>query len=434
MTKTPLASLLLWPILFVSSAKGQAPPAVTLSSDYHPFTLPDIQGSLHYSVSLSERVTLGYNGTGTDSSATALDGELGYLSQSMTHPFSMIYSGGFLGGTSGQPSGVFQTLALSQVLTFRRSRLILSNAVSYLPQTAATGLSGIPGVGDAGLDPVQVGSDSGLGILTQQSNRINNAAAASFEQPITGKTTFQSTLSDTLLRYTGGSAANSSGQGQGSGIDSTQNAIDAGFNHRIDERTAYGCNYSVAKSTFSGSDLSFLTQSIEVSFSRHLTRKLALIANLGPQRTSGSAVTEPSISLAANIAATYTDKFSGLNLGYTSGTNSGYGVTTGSYSQSIQASAHRSLSPSLSVSLDGRYTRSTSLSNSTGNGFNTNSTAADIQINRALRQNLSLFVSYSTQDQTLQGAGLSSNSFSGFSQIISAGLTYTPQSIRLARR
>ncbi len=68
----------------------------------------------------------------------------------------MLYAGGVLfGNRYGQGVRPFQTFAVSQGLVTAAWIFGISDSVSYLPQSPTTGLSGIPGVGDLGSQPIQ---------------------------------------------------------------------------------------------------------------------------------------------------------------------------------------------------------------------------------------------------------------------------------------
>ena len=61
-------------------------------------------------------------------------------------------------------------------------------------------------MGDLGVAPapVQVGPDSGQGVLTNYSPEITNTAAGSVQRQLTGKTSLTGSVSYTLLRFLDG--------------------------------------------------------------------------------------------------------------------------------------------------------------------------------------------------------------------------------------
>src|ERR1700760_1051342 len=96
---TATAALLL-SAAWAPSLFAQATAAATAPAPYSGFSLPDVAGTLRYSLTASESVVLGYNGqANTGASAyTNLSGNIAYLSSSVQHPFSAVYTGGYLGG------------------------------------------------------------------------------------------------------------------------------------------------------------------------------------------------------------------------------------------------------------------------------------------------------------------------------------------------
>src|SRR3979490_1950163 len=97
-------------------ALGQAVPTATDAPSVGQGNgIPWISGMLHYSLSASELVQTGFNGSGDTGASTTLSGNIGYISTHEKAPFSMIYSGGVLiGNYAGQGTTTFQNLSLSQ--------------------------------------------------------------------------------------------------------------------------------------------------------------------------------------------------------------------------------------------------------------------------------------------------------------------------------
>jgi hypothetical protein len=416
--------------LTATSALGQASPAAVAPPRYEGFQLPKLQGSLNYAISASERVDNGYNGNGMTDYSTNFGGDLAYLSNSQTHPFGVIYSGGYLVGTSEQPSSFYQNLGLSQSLTLQRWSVVMSDSVSYLPQTATAGLSGIPGVGDGGVPPVDTGVDNGQTILTQNSNRVVNTFSASVQRGLTGKTSLNVFGSYGLVDYTGDS------QGSGvSGLNSSQNSVGGGFSHRVDARSSFSANYIYSRFEYGGRyGYSLASQSLNFGYTHQFTRKVSVNVSVGPQRTSSVALVDPTYNLAANVGVSYSGRFASYSAGYNSGTNGGSGVATGAMTQSATASISRPLGRAWFGNAGLTYSRSANLPVLGGPAFTTNAVVGTTQFNRALRRNLSTFVSYTAQRQSLVGSVQSSNVFSGLSQVIGFGLTYSPASRHLGGR
>lgn len=404
---------------------AQAVPTATGAAPYEGFTLPNIGGSLRYALTASESVVFGYNGQpGTGASAyTNLSGSLAYLSRSERHPFSAVYTGGYLIANSSEPSYFFQDLALSQVYSTRFWDFTIADAVDYSPQTPTTGLSGIPGVGDLGLAPVQVGPGGGIGILTQYGSRVNNIVSGTALRRLTGSTSVSGTGSYVIQRYTGD-------QTQGLGNDQVSGS--GGVQHRIDSRSSVGAAYSYSQSNFTvgGTNLAYQTQSLTGDYSRQLTRQFSMDVSAGPQRVSNSGgllLTAPSTNVGANASLTYTGQVYSSALSYSRGVNNGGGVVVGSRSDVINLSAQRRLGRLWHVAGLVGYNRSTQLPNSTFPSFSSSGVVASGQVSWQVRQALSAFSSYTLQRQTFDGGTPALNAFNGLSQVASFGVSYSPK-------
>lgn len=413
-----------------SVASGQATPAAVGAAPYQGFQLPKAKGSLGYAVSASESLTTGYYQSQNRSNTaefTNISGDLAYLSSSAVHPFSLIYSGGFLGNTSGQRSSFFQNLAASQVLLKGPWNFVVSDSLNYLPNTPTVGVSGIAGVGDLGVPPVQIGPVLGQGVLIENAKRFSNTTVASVERRITGKTFVQVSGSLSLQRFIG--------SGSEAGLNSTQKTASIGPTHRIDARNTVGANYSYSSYTYARSQYGFVSQGANLTYHRLWSRKLSTSLSLGPQRTSSSngAISKPSTNLAANLAANYAGEGYSGSLTYFRGVNNGSGAIQGALSDSVSASAGRMFGRSWTGSVLTNYTRTTSLPLLQVLPFSTHTVVGGVQVSRAISRSFSAYASYTALKQSFRGTGAALGVFSGLSQIVGVGLTYAPGSKHFGR-
>src|ERR1035437_5028119 len=322
-------------VLFMTVAPagfGQALPAAEASPISTGFRIPMTAGTLQYGVSASESLSWGYYSSSGVTDATNLTGDLGYISNSKRDPFSAIIAGGHSWSTNG-PSYSFVSLGLSQVISAGRWVFVLSDSLSYLPGTPTTGLTGIPGVGDLGLNPVQVGPETGQGILTNYSNRISNSSSLSIQRPITGKTSFNAVGSYSISRYLTTSGGNS-------GLDSDSESGAGGITHQYSQRNSLGVNYNYSVFSYPGYSFglptqSFRSQSATLAYMHQFSCKLSLNAAAGPQWTSiEQAGRVTSLSAYADVSLGYAGKFAGASVSYVRSTNNGFGVIGGALSES----------------------------------------------------------------------------------------------------
>ncbi len=422
----PVMTLAVW-------SHAQAVPAVVTPPISEAFQLPTVGGTLRYSLTGSESLLFGYDGLpGTGLNAlTDVSGDLAYLSKSERNPFSAVYSGGYLFGTSNEPSYAFQNLALSQVARTRNWTFTVSDAVSYLPQTPDIGLSGIPGVGDVSVSPVPTTVDGGLGILTEYGTRVTNSLSGTASRTLTASTSISGTGIYDIQRFI------SSGS---DGINNDQVTAGVNITHRINALSSFGGGYNYANSSFSGitllQNLSYNTQTLSINYNRQVTREFSFTVGGGPQRTSGSgnaAVTAPSTDLAVNAGALYGGRTYSSSLSYVRGTFNGTGVVVGSRSDAVSFGVSRPFARVWNASGTVGFNHSTALPNSLFPPFSSDAEVASAQVSRRFIPVLSGFASYSLQRQSFTGASTGISAFNGLSQIISFGVTYSPAPL-LGRR
>lgn len=414
-----------------ATAYGQANPTATAPDPYSAFALPTVGGSLRYSVTASETVLTGYNGTsgGGANTYTNLSGNVAYLSSSQRHPFSVVYAGGYLIGNSSFPSYAYQSLSLSQELHTRDWDFILGDSVNYLPQTPIGSLSGIPGSGDLSLPAVQINTDPGLGILTTYADRVANVVSGSATRRFTASTSMSLTATDSIQRYIGTSTGFQ-------GIDNDQQTGGATLQHRLDERTSIGGGYQFSNSSFRASYLGpntfgFQTHSAQIFVNRQLSRSLTLAAGAGPQwaveGSNGGVTTGTSVSVAANVGLTYQARRFSSSLSYVRGISNGNGVTVGARQDSVVANISRSFARIYNVGGIVGFNRSEQLSNALLPAYNSSGVIAGGQFSVQVRQPLSVFASYTVQRQLFNGYAPAGIAFNGLTQYATFGVTYAPK-------
>jgi hypothetical protein len=425
------AALILLPLAAISSV-AQAIPAATASPISTGFALPSSAGTLQYAVSASQGLSSNYFGNAGVDSSTNLSADLAFITSSQLYPFNTVFTGGRSWSSSGQPSYDYLNLAITQGVNVQRWVSVLSDSVSYLPQTASTGLSGVPGVGDLGLNPVQVGAVTGQGVLSGYSTRVANTAALSVERQLTGKTSLQASGSYALTRFLSSSSNPSS-----PGLDSDGETGSLGLSHRIDARNTLGGNYAYSRNTYSGTNFgipepAFSGHTASLQVSHQFTRKLGVSLAAGPQWTSiDTPGSTPALSLFANLSASYNGEFSRATLAYTRSSNSGSGVVGGAISDSITFSTGRTLDRVWLCALTAAYTQTAGLPSAASIPFSFHTTVAGVQISRALVRTLSAYASYTLENQSNQGTAAAVDLFSGLSNVAGFGLTYSPAPIHL---
>jgi hypothetical protein len=419
-----------------SAASAQALPAAEAAPISTGFALPTSLGSLHYAVTASQSFIWGYYGGSGVSASTNLTGDLGYLSNSKQHPFSVILTGGHSFGEWGEPGYSFASLSFSQVANIGKWNLVGSDSVSYFPGTAASGLSGIPGVGDLGVTPTQIGADTAQGILTNFSDRVNNTVTASVSRPLTGKTSLNATGAYSIIKFLD-QTLNSSNVSS-AGLDSDSESGGLGINHQVDARNTYGGQYSYSNYTYTNDSFgvlapAFASQSISAVYSHRFSRKLSGSIAAGPQLTTiqtANSVTSASVFVDASMI--YAGKSSNSSLSFVRSTNSGYGIVGGAISNGVVYSVGHQFGVVWNVSATASFTLSSSLPAPGIPSFSSDTYVEGVQVSRAILRSLSGFASYTFEKQSTSGTGVI-DVYSGNSQILGFGLTYSPSSRHLGR-
>jgi hypothetical protein len=419
-----------------SAACAQAVPASSMSPTVGP-GLPSIDGVFHYALSGSEQLQTGYQGSGLGFSTT-FSGDAAYSSRSVARPFSMVYAGGiFLGNQYGNSVTTFQNLAISQGLVKGAWNFGISDSVSYLPQSPTTGLSGIPGLGDLGSQPIQ-GPSTGPagGVLTNDSTNIGNALSGNVERKLSGLTSISGTGSWSILRFP-----------DGNGLENSQITGELGLNRRLDARDTISGNATYSTFSYgSGIDLTMQTRGINAVFQRVLSHTLSLSASGGPMWISSSnkALIPSNLTFATDLNLTYSRELTSGSLNYSRGVNGGSGVQPGALSDNVSVSIGRTYGRDWMASLTANYTHSSGLVQNAAvvvspdnsflySGGTTNMTFGGAQVSRRLGDSLSTFASYNLQHQSIDSSLASQNAFSGLIQTFGIGITFSPRSTRLGQ-
>jgi hypothetical protein len=369
---------------------------------------------------------------------TNLNGDLAYLSNSKRHPFSAILSGGRSWSESGQASYSFASVGISQVANFGRWNLVLSDALSYLPGTPVAGLSGVPGVGDLGVAPVQVGTDTGQGVLTDYSSRIANNSAATLSRQVTGKTSLNASGAYSFSRFLS-SNLDTGNTASGAGLDNDTVTGTGGISHQVNARTSYGGNYSYSSyqypsNSFGVATPSFSSQTASGFVSHQFTRRFSVNVSAGPEWSKipslggGSA-----LSLFVTSSASYSARNSSIGLGFNRSTNSGFGVVGGTLSNSATFTAARTFAAVWRTAATAAYTQASNLPLAGVPSYSFHTYVASAQISRAIARSFSCYASYTLQDQSASGAS-TIDVFSGLSNVLSFGITYSPSALHLGHQ
>ena len=428
-------SLVLFSLLPAYGHTQAQPTAVTPVSTVNGVNFSMPTGTFRYGGSISEVIQKGYFANQDYSYQTNFSGSVAYSSRSVLRPFSAVYSGGVqIANQSNYGTTFFQSLALSQGYLTRNWTFGISDVVSYLPQSPTVGLSGIPGAGDLGLDPVTSPGVPAQDILTYNSNRVSNTVTGTASRRLSGRTSISGDSSYSILHFFNDAS-----------FDSRQIVSDLNFDHTLDARTEVGAGVSYSIYNYDAvAHSTFETRGVNVHGSRRISQALSVVGSVGPQWINASSnLGIPSrITVAASASLTYTRQFGTFAASYTRGTNGGSGVVPGAFSDSLGGSFSRRFGINWSGALTGGYSRTTGL----GNGLITDLAATGIandsqydsvfggaQANRRITRSLSAFASYTAFEQTFGNVSAPSalvpGALNGLVQSFAFGVSFYPHSL-----
>jgi hypothetical protein len=435
-----LTSVWVLSLAAVSLSYGQAVPAgnTTISSTGSNPNVPPLDGILHYSMTASQQVQFGYYGSGETTSSTGLSGNLSFTAKSETKPFSTTLSGGLLlPNGQGQGISTFWNVGVTQGIVGRRWAATVSDSFSFLPQSPTTGLSGIPGVGDLGADPVQGPvAGPGGGVLTYSGDRIFNSLSGSVERQIAPATSISGSGSWSIIHFLD----------QNAGLNSSGVSGDVALNQRLDGRSSVSLSgfystYSYSGPTAGPDTPDFQTKGINLGYQRRLNRSLSMSVSGGPLwiSSSDSALFPSRLTVGASATLSYTHGLTNANVSYNRGANAGSGVIPGSISDIVLGSVARTFGRKWVASADGGYSHANGLAEYTMGttlvGVNEiyNTTFGGVQVTRGFGAHYSTYASFTVLHQTGNYAAAGLNAFNGTSEVFAVGITFTPRSTRLGQ-
>jgi len=423
---------------------GQAVPTATATSTPTPAgaaapRISWLDGTVHYALSATELVQVGYYGAGNVTSTTALSGNVGYASLSQTHPFTLLFAGGVLFGQSGQGVTAYQNLAVSQGYIHGKWIMEVADSFSFLPQSPTTGDTGIAGVGQLGTTgSTQPSSGAAGGVLTYSANRIANTLSGDIERRLTGKTSISGGSSWTVLHFLD----------QNSGLDTHSITGQVALNHRINVRNSVSVagvystyDTSGLYSNLSGyayNNVNYITRGVNLTYMRQWTRSLSMDLSAGPQWISSSAadIVPHRLNVYVNAGLGYTRQLNSFGLRYSHGVNSGSGAFAGAEADNASVTVSHHFSREWAGSAWFNYTHTRGLLVTVPNAGTAANGAVDteygtVQLMHSFTRTISGYLSYSAQNQDGNSALASQNTFNGLSHTVAFGVSWAPQSTRL---
>jgi hypothetical protein len=362
---------------------------------------------------------------------------LGYLAVhriSSRNDLSLDYSGGGVISTnSGIGNTVLQQGEFGDQISLRRTKISFLDSASYIPEASygygeLGGLS-LPGTGSLGLENNLLTEES---ILAAREPRILNDFITQVDTQLTPRSSVTLFGGYSLLHFFGGDY-----------LDSREPIFQAGYNYQVSPRNTIAILYNFGDFQYDVEGESILLNSVNLSFARRVTGRMAFQVAGGPQiidvqvPASGavaglSEVVTPGREIAWNLASSfrYALERGELNLMYSHGVNGGSGVLIGATGDILTATASRALSRAVDGSLQFGFARNKGLNGSSAEGLNGSSAVYDYwfggaNVSRHLGRSLRLLMSYQFQHETSNSQLCIGNSCGTFVRnVISLGVSW----------
>jgi hypothetical protein len=331
------------------------------------------------------------------------------------------YTGGGMFSTNNNnaSNGVIQELSFKAKYSFHRSTLSVFDQTSYLPESSfgfagAVG-AGLPGVGTG----VGLGSGftPGQSILTPRGQNLGNAFDVELDTKLTPRASVTFVGGYSLLRYFDSDLANF---GDASFV--------AGYNYQLSRKDTVAISYQFGAFRYSNLSQSINTNTVQGSYGRRVTGRLAFQIAAGPQFVSStspitSSTSSPS-STGGSVSALYWSLNSSLQyqfrrvfLGasYVHGLTGGSGLLAGAESDIVTGSVSGQVTRTFGASWNMGYSRN--------DGFAVGTTASaqtysywftGVNVSHPFGRSLDMFLNYQLQYQDSNtngcvGTGCSAN-------------------------
>ncbi len=325
------------------------------------------------------------------------------------------YTGGgmFSTGNSSATNGVIQELNFKDKYSFRRSTLSVFDQVSYLPESsfgfAGTAGASVPGVGTG------TGSGSGFtpgqSILTPEGQNLANAFAIELDTRLTSRTSLTLVGGYSLLHYFNDNLLN---YGDAS--------FQVGYNYQISRKNTVAVSYNFSAFRYSNVDQSLNLNTIQGSYSRRITGRLAFQISAGPQFaastnpiTSPTSSTVPATSSSSqlywtlNTSLQYQLKHALISATYNHGVSGGSGVLAGAETDIATGTYSQRISRTFGLDINGGYSRNRGIAASAGSTGSEAQTYSywfsGVNVTHPFGRSLDMFVNYQFQYQDANTSG-----------------------------
>jgi hypothetical protein len=345
-----------------------------------------------------------YSTTSTDwSTWTTLTGGVDIHRTSGFSDMLLSYTGGGMfsnGGTA--ENGIIQELNFKDKFSFRRSTFSVFEQFGYLPESSF-GFSGTAGATLPGNGGVNLGTGvtPGESILTPRGQNLSSSTAVEYDYKLTPRTSLTLLGSYALLHYFENDLADYGGA-----------SFQAGYNYQLTRKDTIAVSYLFNAIRYSNENQSINANTIQGSYGRRVTGRLAFQIAAGPQfvsstnpitgpaPTSGPSSTSSVVYWSLNSALTYQLRRALISATYNHGLSGGSGLLAGSEADVVTGSVGGPVTRTLAVGWNMGYSRNKGVAVGTTPAAQTYSYwFTGVNASRPIGRSLDVFLNYSLQYQ-----------------------------------
>jgi hypothetical protein len=329
------------------------------------------------------------------------------------------YTGGGMFSNSGEAeNGIIQQFAFSDKFTFRRSTFSVLEQLNYLPESSFgfAGLTGasLPGSGGLGLGP---GFTPGQSVLTPRGQNLSSSTAIEYDNKLTPRASLTFVGGYSLLDYFENDMANYGGVN-----------FQAGYNYQLTRQDTIAVSYLFNGIRYNNLNQSINANTIQGSYARRVTGRLAFQVGAGPQIVSSTSpitnTTSSSGSGTSSVTALYWSlnsslhyqlRRAALSASYSHGVTGGSGVLAGAETDIVSGAVSEQVARTFNLQWNAGYSRNKGFAL----GTNTSSQTfgywfTGVNVTHTFGRSLDVFMNYQLQYQDTNanacvGAGCSTS-------------------------
>jgi len=272
-------------------------------------------------------------------------------------------SGGMFSNYTGISNGIVQELSFADKFGFRRSSLSFFDSLNYLPESSF-GFAGLGGNVLPGGPPLGLGNTfvPGQSLLTGYGQNLDNSFATELDTFLTPRTSLTFVGAYSLLHYFDSDL-----------LDYKNFSFRGGYNYQVTRKDTLAMFYTFSGFRYSNFNQSIDDHTVQVSYGRRVTGRLAFQVAAGPQVVIsripingnagseggglGAAMNFTQVFWSLNTELQWQPNRNSLSLSYNHGEGGGSGLLAGSLSDIVTGSVRRKVSKAFSSGITTGYSR-----------------------------------------------------------------------------